>query len=342
MKLKEFQKEMSGKGIGCCVFANLRNKDENIFYFLQDEVEYCFLLIPSKGAPKLFVPSSERWTGNMKGIVVRKGFSQMAFLKRHLARCKKIGINKSSLSVNAYRQLRKIKKAEFVDVSKSIYALRETKTEEEIRKIEAACRITDRVMRECIRGFNEFRTEKGVEAFLSRQGYDLAFKPIVASGNNSALPHSRPGSRLKRGFCVIDFGIRLKGYCSDMTRTVCLKAPSKKERRVYGLLLDAQKQAIRSIRPGMRLEEMHTLIKEKLSKNHLRMVHAFGHSIGIEVHDPYSYEKNKRLLPNTVFTIEPGIYFRKKFGIRIEDVVLVTETGSRALTKFPKELLVIG
>lgn len=342
MKLREFQKELKKRGIDCCVLANLRNKDENIFYFLQKEVECCFLLIPSEGRPKLFVPCSEGWKTRPEGVVIKKGFSKMDFLKKHLRRARKIGINKSCLSLNAYMRLRKAKKARYADVSMIIYRLRETKTEEEIRKIRAACRITSRIMQTCIKQFRKFRTESDVAAFLRNQGYELSFKPIVASGKNSALPHHERLCKLKKGFCVIDFGVKYEGYCADMTRTVYLGKPSKKELEIYDLVANAQESAINSLKAGAAISGIDKLIKKCLGNNHKRMIHGFGHSVGIEIHDPYEHKDKKRLLANTVFTIEPGIYLKNKFGVRIEDTILVTKTGCEILTKATKKLVMIG
>lgn len=335
MKLKEFQNELKKRKIDCCILANLKNKDENVFYFLQEEVEYCFLLIPKNKKPRLFMPSFEESKARIRTATI-KDFTKMAFLKKHLKGAKRIGINKSSLTLNAYRQLRKIKKAKYADVSPIIYRLRATKTKKEIKNIRDACRITDRVMQECIKKIKSFKTEKEVEAFIKKQG-EVSFIPIVASGKNSAKPHNKNTGRLGKGFCMIDLGIKNKGYCADMTRTIYIGKPSKKEKEFYNLLLDTQKVIIKNLKAGTTIKGIDSLIKKKLKKHYKNVLHAFGHSLGIEVHDPYDHKG--RFSANTVFTVEPGIYFKNRFGIRIEDDVLITKNGCKALTKTPKKLI---
>jgi Xaa-Pro aminopeptidase len=341
MKLKEFQKELKKRGIDCCILANLKNKDENCFYLLQKELDYCLLLIPNRGKSRLFIPSSRIRKTKSAGKVIKKDFMKLAFLKKHLKRVRKIGINKNMLALNTYKQLRKIKKAEYVDVSELLYKLRETKTAAEIKKIKKACKMADKIIQKCIKQFKKFKTEGDVESFLKSQGSDLSFKPIIASGTNSSTPHYHGSGRLRKGFCVIDFGVRNEGYCSDMTRTIYLGKPSKKEIEMYNLLLNTQKSAIKKLKPGTTIKEINELIKKSLGKHSRSMVHGFGHSLGIEVHDTYKYKDEKRFLIGTVFTIEPGIYFKNKFGIRIEDDVLLTKTGCELLTKAPKKLVIV-
>jgi Xaa-Pro aminopeptidase len=110
---------------------------------------------------------------------------------------------------------------------------------------------------------------------------------------------------------------------------------------MYNLLLNTQKSAIKKLKPGTTIKEINELIKKSLGKHSRSMVHGFGHSLGIEVHDTYKYKDEKRFLIGTVFTIEPGIYFKNKFGIRIEDDVLLTKTGCELLTKAPKKLVIV-
>lgn len=339
MKLKEFQKELKKRKIDCCILANLKNKDENVFYFLQKEFEYCLLLILSKGKMKLFVP--ELGEARVRGIRVNKGFIRMKFLKKHLRKYKSIGINKAVLSLKEYSYLRKIKKAKYIDISRILENLRETKTKKEIKKIRKACKLTDKILWSCIKNFKKFKTEKEARSFLKKQSCELSFDPIVASGKNSAAPHHEASGKIRTGFCMIDFGVKNEGYCCDETRMVHVGRPSRKEIELYDFLLNTQKLIIKNLKPGVTISQINRLIKRSLGKYKKNMIHGFGHSLGIKVHDPYGYEDTKRFLENNVFTVEPGIYFKNKFGIRIEDSVLITRNGCDVMTKNPKKLVIM-
>lgn len=173
----------------------------------------------------------------------------------------------------------------------------------------------------------------------------MSFDTIVASGARSALPHGRATSaRLpKRGFLTLDFGVILKGYCSDMTRTVHLGTPKTNERNAYQAVLEAQEAGVAAVGAGVSCGEVDEACRSVLRKAGLAEAfsHSTGHGVGLEIHESprIGAEQTNRLLAGMVVTIEPGIYLAGQFGIRIEDMVAVTRTGGQVLTPAPKALI---
>lgn len=184
-------------------------------------------------------------------------------------------------------------------------------------------------------------------AMVDAGAEEPAFKTLVASGPNSALPHYRAGRR--RVGCgdvvILDFGCRVGGYCSDISRTVVCGEPSDEVRRAHAAVKEAQKLAMGAVCPGQRAGEVDRAARGYLEAKDLgrQFVHRTGHGIGLDIHEhPYIAEGNPlRLQEGMAFSIEPGVYFPDRFGIRIEDVVVVTASGARAMTATTHELLVV-
>jgi Xaa-Pro aminopeptidase len=179
-----------------------------------------------------------------------------------------------------------------------------------------------------------------------RRGADgMSFESIVASGPRSALPHGRAsGAKLpKRGFLTLDFGVILKGYCSDMTRTVCLGKPTARERDVYETVLAAQVAAVAAVAAGVECGAVDEAARSVLRTAGMAEAfsHSTGHGVGIEIHEGprLGAGGKEQLAPGMVVTIEPGVYFPGEFGLRIEDMVAVTRTGGTVLTRSPKALI---
>jgi len=270
-------------------------------------------------------------------------------LKKNKIKIRCIGIDKRTTTLEDYSALKKVfRKSRIVKINEICFKLREVKTKEEIKIIRKCCKITDHILRRCLNNFKKFKKEGEAVAFLenetNKQGCELAFKPIVASGKNSSQPHyESKNTKLRKGFCVIDFGIKYKGYCSDITRTIYMGKPSLREREIYYLLLNIQNAAIKKIKLNEKCSEIYMFVKNNLKQYKKYFIHGLGHGIGIEVHERPNLKDNikDRFKENSVFTIEPGIYFPKKFGIRIEDDVLLTKKVE-VLTKTKKDLLIIN
>lgn len=173
----------------------------------------------------------------------------------------------------------------------------------------------------------------------------MSFETIVASGERSALPHGKASSAVlpRKGFVTLDFGIIREGYCSDMTRTVCLGAPRSEERRAYEAVLEAQESAVAAVSAGMSCSDVDEAARSILRKAGMAEAfsHSTGHGVGLEIHESprVGAGQKTRLQPGMVVTIEPGVYWPGKFGIRIEDMVAVTKTAGQVLTPAPKALI---
>ena len=173
----------------------------------------------------------------------------------------------------------------------------------------------------------------------------MSFETIVAAGVRSALPHGRATSTQipRRGFLTLDFGIIHNGYCSDMTRTVFLGKPQGEERKAYEAVLEAQETAVAAVSAGVSCGEVDEAARSVLRKAGMAEAfsHSTGHGVGLEIHEAprVGAEQKTRLQPGMVVTIEPGVYWPGKFGIRIEDMVAVTRNGGRVLTPSPKALI---
>jgi Xaa-Pro aminopeptidase len=192
-----------------------------------------------------------------------------------------------------------------------------------------------------------------IETALRRAGYERpAFDTIVASGPNSALPHYRAGDRpLHTGdLVVLDFGGVLDGYCSDLTRTVSVGQPSPDALRLHAAVREAQAAAINAVKPGTTTGDVDAAARQVLVGHGLGEAfgHGTGHGLGLDVHEEPRVSKPRsdvppvRLEPGMIFTIEPGAYLPGFGGVRIEDDVLVTETGCEVLTSVPRDLRVCG
>ena len=233
-----------------------------------------------------------------------------------------------------------------------IGALREKKSEWEIEKIRQAQKITDDAFSHILKFIKVGAKEKDIaleiEYFMRKQGaQDVSFDLIVVSGKNTSLPHGVPSEKMIENgdFVTMDIGCKVGGYCSDMTRTVAVGTPSEKMKEVYEVVLQAQQKALEKIRAGARIGDV-----DKAARDHIYECgykgcfgHSTGHGVGLYIHEnPKVYHTNDSVLQeNSVITVEPGIYLENEFGVRIEDMVLVTRDGYQNFTKSPKDLMIL-
>jgi Xaa-Pro aminopeptidase len=228
--------------------------------------------------------------------------------------------------------------------------LRWVKDEDELELMaEAAlmgCKLFEHILGFIRPGLKEFEVAAELEHQARLLGAEcMSFETIVASGVRSALPHGRATSaRLpRRGFVTLDFGVILKGYCSDMTRTVYLGKPKAKERNAYHAVLEAQEAGVAAVSSGVSCGDVDEAARSVLRSAGLAeaFTHSTGHGVGLEIHESprIGADQTARLLAGMVVTIEPGVYLAGQFGIRIEDMVAVTRTGGQVLTPAPKALI---
>lgn len=230
--------------------------------------------------------------------------------------------------------------------------LRQIKEAAEIERIAQAAAIADRgfdhILGHLAAGMTEAEVALELEFFMRRAGAEAtAFDFIVASGPNGARPHAVPGDRrLQVGDLVIlDFGARVGGYCSDMTRTVCIGAATDEQRRLFDAVLEANEAGLASVRGGMPCVEVDRAARDVLVGHGLGEVftHGLGHGVGLDVHETPTVgpRSTHSLRVGNVVTIEPGVYVTGAAGVRIEDLVVVEESGHRCLTTAPKTLIEI-
>lgn len=240
----------------------------------------------------------------------------------------------------------------YVNGSSIIDRIRMVKDEEEKDLMRKASAINDKVMKTVVERFSKDYSEKKVSAILGElyeeegtQGF--SFSPIVAYGANGADPHHETdNSMVKSGnSIIIDTGCRNQFYCSDMTRTFFFGEPDEESKKVYNIVLEANLKAIETVKPGVRFCDIDNAARSVIESYGYGkyFTHRTGHSIGIEVHDfgDVSGVNTDVVKPGMIFSIEPGIYLPDKVGVRIEDLVLVTEEGCEVLNKYPKELTIL-
>lgn len=234
------------------------------------------------------------------------------------------------------------------DLAKQVRAV---KTPEELDKIRAAQALTDAAFADILPRLEIGRTEREValdlEFYMRRNGADgVAFDLIVVSGENGSQCHGVPGERrFQHGdFVTMDIGALLDGYHSDMTRTVAIGNASREQRSVYETVAKAQQSALHTIRPGVHCHIVDRAARSVIDERYPKTFgHTTGHAVGLEIHEwPYFSPSCEQLLvPGMVLTVEPGIYLEGKFGVRIEDLVVITADGYENLTHSPKELIIV-
>ena len=222
-----------------------------------------------------------------------------------------------------------------------------SKTLSEIAKIEKACAITDEVF-SVITGRFEFTTERELALFIRREikrrGLREAFPPIVTSGPRAGNEiHPRYTDAKMEGFVIIDMGVRVGGYCSDMTRTVFVGTTTENDKKMYKLVADAKKAGEKAARAGSSCAAADDAARKSMGAYKKYFIHTLGHGVGKRIHEkPIIFFKRTEPVfeERSVVTIEPGVYIPKKLGIRIEDTYVVEKKGLRTLTHSPQKLLV--
>jgi Xaa-Pro aminopeptidase len=240
---------------------------------------------------------------------------------------------------------------EAVAAGGTVEGLRRVKDADELAAIAAASELADAVWRWSLErglaGRSERDVARAAEARIRELGGDPSFPAIVAAGPNGALPHAEPGEReIGHGELVVfDMGAKLDGYCSDGTRTYAAGKPSEEAREVYEVVRAAQQAALDTIEAGVSGEAVDGFARKRIEAagHGEHFGHGLGHGVGLEVHEgPRLSPRSEDILaPNEVVTVEPGIYLPGEFGVRIEDLVVVTEDGLRNLSGLPKELQIV-
>lgn len=270
-----------------------------------------------------------------------------------------IGFEDEHISYRLYQAFEKAltdtfgERVKLVALKENINALRIVKTADEIEKLKKAEAIGDLAfshIRDFIRaGMTEMEIALELECVMRKNGAtNVSFDTIVASGPNSSLPHAVPTTRkvTEGDFVTMDFGCIYEGYCSDMTRTIFIgDNPLDKQQEIYNIVLEAQLAALDIVRPGLKCSEVDACARTVIEKAGYGdyFGHGLGHGVGLFIHEEprFSPKCHDILKPGTVITVEPGIYLPGEFGVRIEDMILITEDGYQNLASSPKELICI-
>ena len=330
----------------------------NRFYLTGFSTSDGFVFITKKSAVFLadsrYIEKAKSVVKSCKTMLLYNGIPQIAEL------CKEQNIDKIYLetdfvSIGAFEKYQKafedIEVSADAKISDLILELRSVKSEGELKSIREAQRLTDETFSYILERIEKGRTEKEImldmEFFIRKQGScGVAFDFIVVSGKNSSLPHGVPtDKKIENGdFITMDFGAVVNDYRSDMTRTVAVGTVSDEQRKVYDTVLKAQTKALEAIKSGAVCRDIDKIARDIINKEYNGCFgHGLGHSVGIEIHESPSFSPrcDTILKPNMVMTVEPGIYLENKFGVRIEDMVFVTEMGCENITKSDKNLIIL-
>ena len=282
-----------------------------------------------------------------RGALIKDACALISMLKAAV-----MGFEADLTTVAAAQQARELthKRIQWKGTSGLIMRQRMVKDAEELELIRAAVKLGAQVYELALKslrpGVAEIEVAGKLEYAARRAGADgMSFETIVAAGKRGALPHGRASTAPvpRRGFVVMDSGVILRGYCSDMTRTVHVGRAGRSEREWYQAVLDAQLAGIAAVRAGVTASDVDEAARGVLCKARLDryFTHSTGHGVGLEIHEPPRLGKAQaeRLEPGMVITIEPGIYVPEKGGIRIEDMVVVTAGGAEVLTPVTKRLI---
>ncbi len=324
-------------------FKTLVDNEREAWLLITENAEYLFTDYRYASAVHniSFITPEKRLIKHLQEIVEAKNI-------------KTLGFEAEDLKFNEHQSFRKyLEKTALVPTQGLVMNQRGIKDEEEIRKIETTCKISDQCMTDVIKEITIGNTEKEIafkiEFWLKKKGYDLAFYPIVAVDENSSIPHydTRSGNdkMIEKGSLIlVDFGAKHNDYLSDMTRMVFAGNPRTEIANQYNYLLESQIKTLKHLKVGSDLKKTDSFCrKEMRSKGLNDYSHSTGHGVGLEIHEypKMSFLSEDKVEPDQIITVEPGFYLEGKWGMRVEDTARITKNGAVALTKFTKDLLIV-
>ncbi len=324
----------------------------NVFYYSGFTSEDGYLLITPD---ERFIITDSRYfvqaqleAPDFTLVDIRKGWGEIFKLVKEDT----IKFTDSAFTVREYNAIKTAVAKTFVTAQDEIDFPRRVKDKGEIELIGEAEAIGDKAFEYILPrlkvGMTELQVAVEIESFMRREGASkTSFDTICASGVRSCMPHGVATDKIieKGDFLTMDFGCVYKGYCSDMTRTVVFGTPNARQRKVYDTVLRAQNEVLNSLKVGMPCVEVDTIARKVIMEAGFgdNFTHALGHSVGIDIHESpvFSPRSKDSLAVGNVLSVEPGIYIDGEFGVRIEDLIAVTDDGIINLTKSPKELIII-
>jgi Xaa-Pro aminopeptidase len=329
----------------------------NVRYLTGMDISWGIVLLSRK--KHLFVDGRyiERARMEAKNMIVHP----IDDLEKEMKRLQSVRFEALDLTVDRLQRWKKrFKGTTLIPSTNVIEDLRRSKTEMELKAIRKACRITDQILAripmilsDCCKDAECCPpTEKSLAWDIEKLAHDfgadeLSFDTIVAFGPNTSRPHHKPTSRkLKKGDIVqIDMGVRVNGYCSDCSRVFFTEKPTEEQKKVFDLLVRIVQETTAMAKPGVSTAALDTYARKAMKKDDYdtHFLHSLGHGVGLEIHEGVSLSSQKlkvrsqKLKADEVITTEPGIYLEGRWGMRIEDTIVVTAKGGNSLTKFSYE-----
>jgi len=282
----------------------------------------------------------------------REGFIGIVkdIINRYNLANKKIAINNTISAVDLI-DIKNVCNCKFINGQKVLENLRIIKSEKEVKKLKKAAKLADEIMKKTVNyikpGITEYDIKEKINETITELDTEgISFEPIVSSGPNSSKPHYNKGERTiqENDIIILDLGCIYKGYCSDMSRTVFVGDICEKEKKVYNIVKKAYQDAINIVKEDITAEDVDQKARSVIEKAGYGdyFINRTGHGIGVSVHEaPFIKTGNKlRLKEGMAFSVEPGIYIPGEFGIRIEDIVVVTADGREILNKYPNKIII--
>lgn len=328
----------------------------NAFYMTGFKSSLSYLLVTPKSALLLvdgrYIEAARATVKHCEVELFKKiGDSFASWNRDH--RPKRVGFE-GAIPWSAWKQFSEwLPGVQWIESGDLLMQMRIRKSPEEIKAIAQSAKVNDEVYESAIasihEGFDEIDLRNVIHAESDRRGVDgLSFECIVASGAAGSMPHYRPAhNAIQRGdLLLIDMGMLVDGYCSDMTRVVSIGAkPKARLQRAFDAVLEAEEAALKKVGPGVKCADLHRIATEKLKRRGFAkyFTHGLGHGVGLEIHEKpvLNAISSDVLEPGMVVTIEPGVYLPGLGGVRIEDMVVVTNNGCRVLSQSPKKFRIV-
>lgn len=351
-RISQAKKLLKNKGIDVAYIT----KDENKFYFTNFSSSNFYVILTET---ENYLLTDFRYIELASGLepifcvkILTGAYSIFDFIKEKISGTQ-FGIEESMTNIGEYRKLKEIfREDQIIDIEAEINSLRVIKDAYEKSCIMEAARIGDQAFTHILNfikpGLTEIEIALELEFYMRKNGAEAtSFDTICASGERSSMPHAVPSQRkIKNGdFITLDFGCKVNGYCSDMTRTVALGSVTQEQKDVYDLVYKAQTACVKQLRAGMKCKDLDKIARDIFAEKGYKeeFGHGLGHGVGLEIHEaPTANSRSEEIFEeNMLITIEPGIYLAKKFGIRIEDLAIVEKYGMMNLSKSDKHLIIL-
>lgn len=302
-----------------------------------------------------YIEAAEKQISNCEVRLLGKAYPQLAEILKEM-NCKHLLVESSRMTVATYNSLKGVLKNTSISTDSTldtiINSIRSVKNDYEVECIVKAQRIAEKAFEHILKFIKAGVTEKEIQLeldfFMLRNGGEgLSFETIAVSGKNSSMPHGVPSNkRIENGdFITMDFGTMINGYHSDMTRTVAVGFATDEMKNVYDTVLKAQQNCLDNIKAGVSCKDGDMFARSVINESGYGkyFTHSTGHGVGVEIHEypNLSPASDSILQAGNIVTVEPGIYIPEKFGIRIEDMALITENGCDNLTTASKNLIIL-